>query len=82
MAEQRTIIPVWLFVGIILFLYGIIIFGTGIYQLSNLPDTVLANVRAPLWWGGCMAAVGAIYVFLFWPGRNKSDQNNRNNLSE
>lgn len=72
MEEHNAIIPVWLFVGIILFIYGILILGTGIYEFSNPPDTVLAHLRAPLWWGGFMTIVGALYVYLFWP-RKKRD---------
>ena len=73
MKEQKTIIPVWLFVGIILLVYGILILATGIREFANPPDTVLANLHAPLWWGGIMAVVGAVYAYLFRPGKKARD---------
>jgi hypothetical protein len=77
MKEHKTIVPVWLFVGIILLVYGVLILGTGVHEFANPPDTVLANLRAPLWWGGFMAIVGAIYVYIFWPGRKKKNVKGR-----
>jgi hypothetical protein len=71
MGEQRTIIPVWLFVGIILSVYGILILGTGIREFSNPPDVVLSHVHAPLWWGALMTVVGAIYTYVHWPRKKQ-----------
>jgi hypothetical protein len=71
MGEQRTIIPVWLFVGIILLVYGILILGTGIHEFSNPPDVVLSRAHAPLWWGALMTVVGAIYSYLHWPRKKQ-----------
>ena len=60
-------LPVWFFIGITLFLYGLIIAVTGIYELSDLPPTVLATVHAPIWWGGIMAVFGGFYVKKYRP---------------
>jgi hypothetical protein len=67
MAEEYRIIPVWFFVGVILFIYGILIFVTGMFELSHPPETVLAHLHAPIWWGALLGIVGGIYVFLFRP---------------
>ena len=68
MAEERPhIIPVWFFVGIIMSIYGVLIFVTGITEFSNPPPTVLAHLHAPVWWGAVLAAFGGLFVTLFRP---------------
>jgi asparagine N-glycosylation enzyme membrane subunit Stt3 len=70
MAEDHHIIPVWFFVGVILFLYGLLILGSGIYQVSHPPATVLAHLRPALWWGALLAIIGVIYIYLFRPRKS------------
>lgn len=70
MGEDHHIIPVWFFVGVILFLYGLLILGSGIYQVSHPPATVLAHLRPALWWGGLLAIIGVIYIYLFRPRKS------------
>lgn len=60
-------IPVWFFVGILLFIYGILIFISGLTEWSHPPATYLANLHAPVWWGGLMIVMGAIFIHLFRP---------------
>jgi FtsH-binding integral membrane protein len=67
MSEERHMIPVWFFVGILLFIYGILIFVTGLAEWSHPPATVLANLHAPVWWGAIMIVMGAVFVNLFRP---------------
>ena len=62
-------LPVWFFIGLILLIYGVIICGTGIYELSHPPATVLANLHAPIWWGTVMAVAGASHVYKYRPGK-------------
>jgi hypothetical protein len=33
-------------------------------------NVVLANLHAPVWWGGLMLALGLFYGVRFRPGRN------------
>ncbi len=68
--QKRHMLPVWFFIGVILLIYGIMIFASGIYELSHPPSTVLANLHAPIWWGAILAIVGAVYVYLFAPRRS------------
>jgi hypothetical protein len=65
--EQHHVIPVWFFVGIIMSIYGVLIFVTGIAEISNPPPTVLAHLHAPIWWGAVLAAFGGLFVSLFRP---------------
>jgi hypothetical protein len=66
---HRDLIPVWFFVGLLLGAYGLLIFASGLAELSNPPATVLANLHAPVWWGAVMMVVGGAYCFAFRPRR-------------
>jgi hypothetical protein len=70
MSEKHHIIPVWFFVGLLLLIYGALILGSGIEEWQNPPSTVLANLHAPVWWGGLMVILGASYINVFRPRRS------------
>jgi hypothetical protein len=65
--RDHHMIPVWFFVGVILFIYGIIILCQGIYEFSSPPPTVLANTHPALWWGALLTVIGGIYVYAYYP---------------
>ena len=67
MTEKHHIIPVWFFVGVLLFVYGIMIFISGLTELSHPPDTVLSNLHAPVWWGALLIVLGGAYCLIFRP---------------
>jgi len=66
---EKHLIPVWFFVGVLLLVYGLMILASGIAEWSSPPDTVLANLHAPVWWGAVLVVVGAAYTIVHWPGR-------------
>jgi len=70
MSEKHHIIPVWFFVGLLLFIYGVLIFLSGVAELRNPPPTVLSALHAPVWWGGLMIALGFSYIVIFRPRRS------------
>ncbi len=71
MEEQpKHFISIWLFIGILLLIYGILIVAAGIYDY-NRPTTVLAGLHAQLWWGALLVILGAVYTWVFRP---KKDQ--------
>lgn len=70
MSKDHHIVPVWFFVGVLLLIYGVLILGTGMVQFSSPPQVVLAHLHAPIWWGAILIAIGAVYVYLFRPGRS------------
>lgn len=70
MSEKHHIIPVWFFVGVLLFVYGVLIFLSGLTEWSHPPGTVLAELHAPVWWGGLLIVLGGMYCYLFRPGKS------------
>lgn len=67
MSAERRMIPVWFFAGILLLIYGILIFASGLAEWSHPPATVLASLHAPVWWGAIMIMIGAVFVQIFRP---------------
>ena len=70
MSGRHHIIPVWFFVGLLLLVYGALILASGIAEWRDPPPTVLANLHAPVWWGGLMVVLGAAYTNAFRPRRS------------
>jgi hypothetical protein len=54
--------PIWFFVGLILLIIGILIMGSGIYQLIAPPatKTILAETHPDIWWGAVMVVFGSV----------------------
>jgi hypothetical protein len=69
MSEKHQIIQVWFFVGVLLLVYGFLIFASGLTEWSHPPNTVLAELHAPVWWGGLLFVLGLIYCIKFVPDR-------------
>ena len=70
MTEKHHIIPVWFFVGCLLLIYGVLILISGLVEWSSPTETVLANLHAPVWWGGLLVVLGGLYCVLFRPRKN------------
>jgi hypothetical protein len=64
---EHRMVPVWFFVGLILFVYGVLILASGIDEIAHPPATVLANLHPAVWWGALLIVIGATYVYLFAP---------------
>ncbi|HVM75589.1 MAG TPA: hypothetical protein VMT75_08095 [Candidatus Saccharimonadales bacterium] len=64
-------ISIWFFIGISLFVNGVLIFGAGVYQWFQPPQVkvVLFNLHASVWWGAFLAIVGAFYCLHYRPGK-------------
>lgn len=73
MSEGKHSLSVWLFIGTLLLIYGVLILGAGMYALFHPPEqkTVLANLHPQIWWGALLIILGAIYTWTFRPGREK-----------
>jgi hypothetical protein len=64
-------LPVWFFIGLLLFVYGLIILYVGIRDYNNPPMVVLANYHASLWGGILLIVMGGGYTIHFWPRRRR-----------
>jgi hypothetical protein len=65
-------ISIWFFIGVLLSVYGALIFGYGLFELAThqTANVVLANLHAPVWWGAVLLALGLFYSFRFRPGHD------------
>jgi hypothetical protein len=71
MSDKKHFISIWFFIGCLLAFYGLLIFGAGVYGISNPPaqKVVLHELHPGIWWGGLMLALGLVYAVKFRPGR-------------
>jgi hypothetical protein len=69
-------ISIWFFIGVLLSAYGVLITGTGIYELFARPSNapVLFDLHASIWWGVVLLMIGLIYFIRFLPEKLKSRQ--------
>jgi hypothetical protein len=73
MSDRTGFISIWFFIGILLLIYGILICGTGIYEIFVPPATQVAeaHMRPAIWWGGLLALLGGFYCYHFAPAKTK-----------
>ena len=80
MSDRKHFISIWFFIGLLLGVYGILILGSGIYELVSPPAIeaqhgiardVMANLHAGIWWGALLLALGLVYSIQFRPGKEK-----------
>ena len=71
--HRAGMISIWFFIGVLLLIYGVLILGAGIYDLSNLAahPVVMSELHAGIWWGALLIALGVVYSLRFRPGRGK-----------
>jgi FtsH-binding integral membrane protein len=64
-------ISIWFFIGILLLIYGVLIFGAGLYDLASpaAHPVVLSKMHMPIWWGALLVALGVIYTVRFRPAK-------------
>jgi hypothetical protein len=62
-------ISIWLFIGVSLPVNGLLILGSGIYELLHPPgvQVVLFHLHAAIWWGALLTVIGAVYCRKFSP---------------
>jgi hypothetical protein len=66
-------VSIWFFIGISLFVNGILITGAGVWEVLHPPanPVVLFNLHANVWWGAILLVIGLFYCLQFKP-RKKS----------
>ncbi len=68
--EEHHMIPVWFFVGVLLLIYGILIFIQGVLEWSNPPSTVLSNLHPTFWWSIILIVLGGIFSKKHFPKKS------------
>lgn len=60
----KQMISIWIFIGLLLIVYGFLIIGQGMWELFVPPakPVVLVELHAGLWWGGVIMILGAVFV--------------------
>jgi hypothetical protein len=63
-AGEKHFLSIWLFIGLLLIVYGSLIMGQGLWEMFNpaAHPVVLAELRASIWWGALMLVVGGVFV--------------------
>jgi hypothetical protein len=71
LSDHREL-SIWFFIGVSLFVNGVLVLGAGIHDFLVPPaePLVLASLHAPIWWGALMLLVGAGYALKFAPKRS------------
>jgi hypothetical protein len=69
--HRQGMVSIWFFIGALLLVYGVLILGAGIYDLSNpaAHPVVRSDLHAGIWWGGLLLILGAVYSIKFRPGK-------------
>ena len=69
MKEGRGLVSIWFFIGVLLFAYGILILGSGVYQLYNPPvhDVVLGRAACGRVVGSVSAAAWGLLQLPLFP---------------
>ncbi len=62
MISQKKMIPVWFFVGILLTIYGSVVFISGIYWYVRPINIVAGYLHAGIWWGILMTIFGLFFI--------------------
>jgi hypothetical protein len=65
---------IWFIIGLLLFLYGLMILGAGIYIYLYPPahPVVLNHLHAGIWWGILLIVMGVFYTIRFKPKKDKT----------
>ena len=71
--HRPGMLSIWFFIGALLLAYGILITGSGLYELVSPPEhpVVLAGLHAAIWWGALLIVLGAVYTARFRPGKGR-----------
>jgi hypothetical protein len=64
-------ISIWFFIGISLLVNGLLVLGSGVYELIHPPavQVVLFRLHASIWWGAILAGIGTFYCIYYAPGK-------------
>ena len=65
--SKESMLPVWLFIGMLLLVYGVIILVTSLREWSHPPAVVLSQLHPGVWAGIVLILIGGFYILRFRP---------------
>lgn len=71
--HHHKMLSIWLFIGVLLLVYGVIILAVSLMNYSHPASVVLANDHLNLWAGVLLVLIGAFYTIRFWPRKGRRD---------
>jgi hypothetical protein len=71
MTQKKKTLSIWYFIGLLILVFGILILGAGLRELSSPSPVVMAELHVAIWWGGLLIVIGLVYVCFFRPGRQQ-----------
>jgi len=71
--HKPGMVSIWFLIGLLLIAYGVLILGAGLYEYFVPPSQppALFELRASIWWGALVLAIGAFYCWRFEPRKTK-----------
>lgn len=66
--HRRDMISIWFFIGLLLLVYGVIILASSAL-VAPVQQTAMSHLHADIWWGALLIVLGALYAWVFRPGR-------------
>ena len=64
MSDDKQMLPIWFFIGILFTVLGVIITATGINYVFNPQDkTILHELNPNLWWGFVILVTGILFLY-------------------
>ena len=69
MSESSHYNAIWLMIGLLLLVYGLLIGGVGFYHVATGTglNVVLGRLHVDLWWGILMIIVGTLFCITHLP---------------
>jgi len=71
MAQEKKTLSIWYFIGLLILVYGVLILGAGLRELSTPSPVVMTELHVGIWWGALLIVIGLVYVYFFRPGRQQ-----------
>ena len=71
MAQEKKTLSIWYFIGLLILVYGVLILGAGLRELSSPSPVVMTELHVSIWWGAFLIVIGLVYVYFFRPGRQR-----------
>jgi len=69
--RHHRMLPVWFFIGVLLFAYGIIILVASLSSEGRHANVVLGRYRAGIWGGIVLLLLGGFYTIRYLPRRRR-----------